>query len=49
MILILSDIFSYAKCIPNTRNVIEDEDILNSNQVILSGNLQVENVSYCII
>lgn len=49
MILILSDIFSYAKCIPNTRIVIEAQDVLNSNQGILSGKLQIENVSYCII
>lgn len=49
MILTLSDIFSYAKCTPNTRNFIEADEVLNSNQVILSGKLQVENVSYCII
>uniref|UniRef100_A0A2S2NLW6 SWIM-type domain-containing protein n=1 Tax=Schizaphis graminum TaxID=13262 RepID=A0A2S2NLW6_SCHGA len=43
MLLTLNTIFAYAKCTISSRNLIEGEQVLNSNQVILCGKLQIEN------
>lgn len=45
MLLSLNDIFSFAKCTSSSRNLIEGEQVINSNQVILRGKVQTENVS----
>jgi len=45
MLLTLNAIVAYAKCTISSRNLIEGEQVLNSNQVILCGKLQIENVS----
>lgn len=45
MILTLNDIFKYSKCTSSSRNLIEGEQVINSNQIILCGTIQLENVS----
>lgn len=39
MALLLSDIFSYAKCSVNSKNAIEGEQVLNSKQIVPCGKL----------
>lgn len=49
MILSLQDIFVFVKCTINSRNLVEGECVLNSNQIILCGKIITENVSFEII
>lgn len=49
MLLNLNDIFVYANCTSNSRNVIEREQVINTNQVILCGIIERENVSLLIL
>lgn len=45
MLLVLNDIFIYANCTSSSRNFLEGEQVTNSNQIILCGKIQAENVS----
>ncbi|CAI6369773.1 unnamed protein product [Macrosiphum euphorbiae] len=39
----LNDIFMYAKCTSSSRNLIEGEQVINSNHIVLCGKIQIEN------
>jgi len=44
MLLSLQDIFVFVKCTVNSRNLVEGECVLNSNQIILCGKIITESI-----
>lgn len=46
ILLSLQDIFVFSKCTINPRNLIEGEQVLNSNQDVQCGKIVTENVSF---